>query len=99
MINETKELFMNPALLQYNAVIKQEAENSDKIAEFKERIAQFDKIETLDEAKDLAKKILPTASEINRFYIGDARCTIVNRTDMLRICIDSAEEFICYDFA
>ena len=100
MTNETckNNLFMNPALIQYNAVVSTESANSDKLSEFKTRIAPFEKVETLAEAKELAAKILPTANELNKFYIGDAKCTVVNRSDMLRICIDSADEFLCYDF-
>ena len=101
MTNEAykNNLFMNPALMQYNAVVNTESVNSDKLSEFKARIAPFEKVETLAEAKDLAARILPTANELNNFYIGDAKCTIVNKADMLRICIDSAEEFLCYDFS
>ena len=92
-------LFMNPSLMQYNAVLNQGKENSDKLAEFLERIAPFEQVETLQDAKELAAKILPTSTEINRFYIGDAKCTIVNNAETFRVCVDSPAEFLCYDFA
>ena len=96
--DSSNNLFMNPALLQYNAVVRAESKNSDKLLEFKERIAPFETAKTLTEAKELAAKILPTANELNRFYIGDAKCTVINRDDLLRITIDSANECLSYDF-
>lgn len=80
------------------SIVKNAQQNEDKYAEFKERIVQFEKIKTLEEAKELSEKILPVAKEHNQFKIGDAVCTIVNRPDMFRISLDSAKEFISYDF-
>lgn len=91
-------IFLNPSLAQYDAVLKLEAQKTDKIKEFKERIAPFENISSLAEAKELANKVLPTANEVNRFYVGDAKCVVINREDMLRISIDTADEFLCYDF-
>ena len=73
--------------------------SAERIKEFKERIAPFEAVSTLEEAKELAAKVLPTANEVNRFYVGDAKCVIINREDMLRISIDTADEFLSYDFS
>lgn len=89
---------IDPNMMQYQASLNFEAQKADKLKEFKDRVAPFAMVSTFEEAKELAKKILPTANEINRFYVGDAKCMIVNRNDLLRISIDSATEFICYDF-
>ena len=90
---------INPAMMQYQANLKQEVQKTDKLKEFMKRVEPFKTVSSFDEAKDLAKRILPTANEVNRFYVGDTTCIIVNREDLLRISIDTAEEFICYDFA
>lgn len=96
MDNSSKHL--QASMLQYQAVSDFEKSNSDKFNEFKERILPFTKIKSLSEAKELAKKILPTANEINRFYVGDAKCIIVNKKDLFRISIDTATEYLCYNF-
>lgn len=75
-------------------VVKQE----EKYNSFKERLSEFEGIETLEEAINLAKKILPVNNEITRFNVGNAKITIVNRKDNLRISLDSDKEFISYDF-
>ena len=75
-------------------VVKQE----EKYNSFKERLSEFEGIETLEEAINLAKKILPVNNEITRFNVGNANITIVNRKDNLRISLDSDKEFISYDF-
>lgn len=75
-----------------------ERDNKEKIEEFKNRIKEFATVSTLEEAKELAAKILPVSQEINRFNIGNAKCTIVNRDNLFRISFDSDLEFIAYDF-
>lgn len=84
----------------YQFEIKNQLENSQqqKLKEFKERLNQFYKIETLEEAIELSKKILPVSNEFTRFNIGGATCFIVKREDLFRICLDSKDEFICFDF-
>lgn len=73
-------------------------EKEQKYLEFKERISKFENIVTLDDARALAKQILPTAQELSQFRVGAAICTVVNKDDMIRISLDSDQEFICYDF-
>ena len=73
-------------------------EREEKYLQFKERISKFENIVTLDEARSLAKQILPTAQELSQFRVGVAVCTVVNKNDMVRISLDSDKEFICYDF-
>ena len=87
--------------LSYNAT-KSEAEiskeNEEKLLQFKERIKCFENIVTLEEAQEMSRKILPVAQEYSQFRVGNAQCIIVNKADMLRISLDSNDEFICYDF-
>ena len=74
---------------QYDAQRQIELANKEKYNKFKERIQQFSNISTLEEAKELANKILPTAKEINRFSIGSAKCVIINKEDNFRISVDT----------
>ena len=73
-------------------------ELKNKTLEFKERLKQFDEVESLEEALELAKKILPVKNEITRFNVGEGKCTIVNRKDNFRISLDTETEFVSYDF-
>ena len=95
---DNKAKILNPLLVQYQAVVKDETQKLNRINEFKIRVKAFDDIKTLNEAKRLAQDILPTANEITRFYIDNAKCIIVNNDKMFRICFDTPEEFISYDF-
>ena len=98
MAEEKHTRSLNPLLMQYQAVSGFETQKSNKIKEFMERLAKFENIETLSEAKELATKIMPTANEVNRFYIENAKCVVINKDNMLRISLDTPEEFISYDF-
>lgn len=87
--------------LKFNAIETSQIhfkKDEEKYNEFKTRLEKFEEITTLDEAKDLSKKILPVAKDFNKFKIGNATCIIINRDDMFRVSLDSEKEFICYDF-
>ena len=80
-------------------VMQEMLSQTDKIKEFKTRIEAFKDISTLEEAKTLAKKVLPVLNEVSHFRIGGARCVVVNKPDIFRISLDTGEEFISYDFS
>ena len=99
---EKRDISMQVANYNYNmaeAQSKLSGQNREKYEEFKERIAQFAKVDTIEEAKSLSAKILPVSQEINQFKVGLGTCTIINRSDLFRISLDSEEEFISYDFS
>ena len=48
-----------------------ERQNNEKYQKFMERISQFKEVTTLEEAKELAKQILPTHQELSRFLSWD----------------------------
>ena len=73
-------------------------QDDKKAEELKERLLIFAETDSFEDAKKLAKEILPTVAGVTSFYAGIARCTVVNRTNLLRITFDSPKEFICYDF-
>ena len=76
-----------------------EKQNAEKYKNFIERVSEFQNITTLEDAHELAKKILPTNQELSRFNVGNAKCVVLNTKDKLRISIDSEKEFISYDFS
>lgn len=82
----------------YSIAQQQALQDDGKYNEFLERLKSFSEVSTLSEAKDLATKIMPTSQEKTTFYIGSAKCVVINTSSSLRISIDSAKEFICYDF-
>ena len=84
---------------QMEIMAKLESQNADKYKKFMERVDEFKNVTTLEEAHELAKKILPTSQEVSSFYVGNAKCVVVNTKDKLRISIDSDKEFISYDFS
>ena len=96
---EYKQSNFNISYSQYEAMQSIEKQNKEKYEKFKTRVKQFEEISTIEEAKELAKKILPIAGEKCSFRVGNAKCTIICKEDMFRVCVDGLEEFICYDFA
>ena len=84
---------------QYNSAQKETLENKEKEKEFLKRIEPFKNVSTLEEAKELAKKILPVKEDITGFSVGNISCKIVNNENLFRISINTADEFICYDFS
>ena len=85
---------------QYYGIKQAEDENKEKqkVENLKVRLSEFGNIKTIEEAKELAKKILPVANELNRFRVGNAKCVVVNKPTLFRICLDTEDEFIAYDF-
>lgn len=104
-MSEQENIFKNSSnnfsWLNYNTAeeeARKAKEREEKYLQFKERISKFENIVTLDDARALAKQILPTAQEFSQFRIGTAICTVVNKNNMIRISLDSEKEFIGYDF-
>lgn len=83
---------------QMDAIQKLELQNKEKTDKFKNRLKPFAELNTIEEAKALAKKILPVASDITRFRVGNAKCVIINRDNLFRISVDTNDEFFVYNF-
>lgn len=98
MQNKNFRSGQNILLKQYDLSIENILINDSKYVEFKKRIKRFKDVQTLDEAKQLAIEILPVANEINMFSVGSGKCYVINREDNFRITLESANEFISYDF-
>ena len=84
---------------QYAIANAQDIQDKDKADELKVRLLPFASVETLADAQKLAKEILPTNQVYTSFYVGNAKCSVVNKPDSFRISVDTADEFICYDFS
>ena len=95
-MNENNNIQLSYSQMQ---VLQDVQRQASKINEFKARLQAFEEISSLQEAKELAEKILPVSQEINHFRIGEAKCVVVNRPNMFRVSIDTESEFICYDFS
>ena len=72
--------------------------NDEKIEQFKQRLDAFRKVSTLKDAKELLAKTMPIKLDRTTFYVGKAKCIIINNENQLRICFDSPDEFISFDF-
>lgn len=84
---------------QYAIAKAQDIQDKEKADELKVRLLPFASVETLADAQKLAKEILPTSQAYTSFYVGKAKCSVVNKPDSFRISVDTADEFICYDFS
>ena len=74
------------------------SQNQSKTEKFKERLEKFKDITTLSEAKELLNKIMPVTKERTKFNVGDAKCIIINKENLLKISYISPNEFINYSF-
>lgn len=100
--NNLQYIQYNPQMVNgYNALFEQKNNvdtKKEKAEKFKQRLSEFKNIKTLEEAKVLMDKIMPVKLERTVFFVGDAKCTIISRNNMLRICYNSPTEFISYNF-
>ena len=80
------------------AMLNIEKQNQEKLNNLKQRVEKFKDIETLEEAKNILAENFRVENELEVFNIANSKCTIVNRDDLLRISLDTPEEFISYDF-
>lgn len=98
----TKRFLINNNLMQFEVyqqnLLNEYRDDIDKNSDLRERIMKFSKISTLMDAKLLSKEILPTNSEACTFYTNNAKCTIVNKTNLFSVIYDSEEEYICFRF-
>lgn len=85
--------------MQQFAIMQQiEKNNKEKDKALMARLEKFNEIKTLEEAKELIAKIMPVANEINRFKIGNSKCTIIMKDNLVRISVDTKDELLCYNF-
>ena len=86
------------AMQQFTVNQQIDAHNKEKEKVFRIRLEKFNEIKTLSEAKELLAKIMPVANEINKFKVGNAKCTVIMRENLIRISVDLENEIFCYNF-
>ena len=88
-------------MVDWNNLFAEKSEKDlkeEKINNFKKRLEGFKQITTLEEARELLYRTIPVKLERTVFFIGDAKCVIINRENRVRISLNSDKEFISYDF-
>ena len=90
--NKKKEINM------YNMLYYRPINNNDKLEAFKKRLDAFKNVHNLSDAKALLDKTMPVMLERTVFYIGDAKCVIINLPRQLRISLKTQTECIIYHF-
>jgi hypothetical protein len=98
--NEDRQKHSPQNLNYYNVLYQQSPEQikNEKLNKFKTRLEAFKRIKSLKEAKNLLDKTMPVQLERTVFYIGDAKCTIINKQDLLKISFKSKTEIIILNF-
>ena len=69
----------------------------DRILEIKNKLKLLDKITSISKAKKITQTFMSFHEDINHIKIGDAKCLIISRKDLFRICFEYKQEFICYN--
>ena len=64
---------------------------------FKEKLKVFEGITSISKAKEIAKTFLPCKNEKTYLTIGNAKCVIISRGDVFRVCLNSDKEYTCYN--
>lgn len=69
----------------------------DRISEIKQKLKMLNKVTSIAEAKRITKTFMSFHENINHIKIGDAKCLIISRQNLFRICFQDKEDFICYN--
>jgi hypothetical protein len=96
-LNDIKTGTAKDDLSTVKTVNNAEEEANKAFEAFKEKLKVFDGITSIDKAKQIAKGFLPIENEKNYLKIGNAKCVIISRGDVFRVCVDSDKEYICYN--
>jgi len=96
-LNEIKTGTVKDDVGAVKTVNKTEEDAIKEFESFKEKLKVFDGITSIDKAKQIAKGFLPIENEKNYLKIGNAKCVIISRGDVFRVCVDSDKEYICYN--
>ena len=95
--SDIKTAELNQDLSAVKKVNQAEIDSEQELSRFKQKLKVFDGVDSITKAKELAKEFLPINKEKNYLKIGDAKCVIILRGDLFRICLDSETEYICYN--
>ena len=95
--NDIKTAQAQDDLSAVKSVSQTDLKAQEDYEKFKTRLKIFSGVDSITKAKELAKGFLPIENEKNYLKIGNARCVIISRGDVFRICLDSEYEYICYN--
>ena len=70
----------------------------EEYEKFKNKLAVFKTVNTISEAKSLAKKMFHIENEFNYVKAGCGFCTIISRADSFKIILSLENEVNCYSF-
>ena len=79
------------------SVNTQEENDTKEYKKFKSKIQVLEDITNIDKAKEFAKEILHIDKEKTFLTIGSAKCVVISRGDVFRLCLDNDKEYICYN--
>ena len=96
-LNEIKTSETSDGLSGVKTVNQTELDAEQALEKFKQKLKVFDGVDSITKAKELAKEFLPIKNEKNYLRIGNAKCVIISRGDVFRVCVDSDKEYICYN--
>lgn len=96
-LNEIKKGEAPDDIASVKSVNQAELEAQEAYQSFKKKLEVFKGINSISEARSIAKSFLPIENEKNYLKIGNAKCVIISRGDVFRICLDSENEYICYN--
>ena len=99
-VNKNSEKNTPKEISKYALGYYQPAQNNSntKLEAFKKRLEAFKNVYTLAEARELLNKSMPVQLERTVFFIGDAKCTIINHHKQIRISLKTPNELISYLF-
>ena len=83
--------------INLNEIKQVNADAEVEYNKFKEKLKVFEGVKSISEAKEIAKSFLPCKNEKTYLKIGNAKCVIISRGDVFRICLDGEKEFTCYN--
>ena len=96
-LNDIKTADVKDDLSAVKSVNQAEVDAELEYNKFKEKLKVFKGVTSISEAKELAKTFLPCKDEKTFLKVGNAKCVIISRGDVFRICLDSDKEFTCYN--
>lgn len=84
-------------LEEVKSVNIQEEAATKEYEKFKAKLKVLDGIQSISEEKRLVKDFLPLDKEQSYLKIGNAKCVIISRGDVFRVCLDSEKEHLIYN--
>lgn len=96
-LNTIKTVEVSDDVSSVKSVNQAEIEAKQEYENFKNKLKVLDGVSSISKAKNLTKSFLPLNNEKSYLKIGSARCVVISRGNMFRVCLDSENEYICYN--